>query len=131
MIELAKLQRMVDGRSERALRDVGEVYVSAVEDKLSGSAGRTGRTYPKNIGGRVVRHVSSAPGEPPAELAGELRKGVGSRTDGRDAPRIVFGSSAPHARAGTALRPESWRDALEENKGEIKDAFADGFRSAL
>lgn len=120
-------RKALKARLERGLSEAGDVYLEAVEGKLSGTTGRTGRTYRKNIGGRVIRHVASAPGEPPAELSGELVRKLASRDARGDDPAMQFGSNAPHAKAVTELRPEFWGDALKEARPAIQRAFVDGF----
>ena len=87
------------------------------QDALDGTPARSGRTYTVSVGSRVVRHVASAPGEPPAELSGELRKKLGTAEGERGGdPFIGFGSSAEHAPHVTKLRP-FWEEIFEKNPG--------------
>lgn len=55
---------------------------------------KTGRLY--RIPGRKKRHRASAPGEPPANLKGNLRRGVDFIVEGSD--KMTFGEKEPYGR---------------------------------
>jgi hypothetical protein len=64
----------------------------ATSKKLIRKKPKTGRTYfiRKVIGGRLVRHVASAPGEAPARITGALLNSLDFNVSGAD--RMEFGS---------------------------------------
>jgi HK97 gp10 family phage protein len=51
---------------------------------------KTGRIYRLRKGGRIVRHQASAPGQPPANFTGSLRKSIDFIVRGTD--QMEFGS---------------------------------------
>lgn len=56
-----------------------------------------GKTYIIYKDGRKRRHVSSAPGEAPANLTRALRKSIDFKVRGYD--KLTFGANTPYARA--------------------------------
>lgn len=69
----------------KALYDIGLDATRAAIDSINNS-GRTGRVY--RIRGNI--HVASAPGEPPANLTGKLRRSLNYRVRGVD--EVEWGS---------------------------------------
>ena len=59
---------------------------------------KTGRIYNVRLRGRLVRHQSSAPGQPPANLSGKLKDTIKTRLHGVSELRFEAGSpSVPYA----------------------------------
>lgn len=100
----------------------GQIVVEALKKNLTGS--RTGRWYYKPGGGM---YRASAPGEYPARRTGNLRAGVGSLWDPRNA-RVVIGTNVPY---GVYLekKPPSqggrpWlKRAADESASRIRDVW--------
>lgn len=61
---------------------------------------KSGKVYPVRLSGRIVKHRSSSPGEPPANLTGNLRKSIGF--DVRGGNQLEFGSRSGPPAAGVS-----------------------------
>lgn len=76
---------------------------------------KTGRLY--RIPGRRRRHRASAPGQPPANLSGSLRKSIDFQIHG--AQQLEFGSR-PGKFGGTTANTANYAKVLEEGGGRIQ-----------
>jgi hypothetical protein len=61
---------------------------------------KNGELYVKRLGGRLVRHRASSPGQPPANFTGNLRKSLGF--DVRGSEQLEFGSRSGPPAAGVS-----------------------------
>lgn len=119
-IEAVK-NKMNQSAEERMLEATNHVR-SAVLNTLTGS--RTGRTY--YVPGTRKRYTSSAPGEPPAQQLGDLRKSIKSGVEGEGKTIVGFvgtelekGPMLEYGTRNMAARP--WlRPSFEKTVEEIK-----------
>jgi hypothetical protein len=90
-IQIKNIIRYSKTGIRRGFYYLGKDFVSESK-KLIRKKPKTGRTYKirKVIGGRLVRHVASAPGEAPARITGALLNSLDFDVQGSD--RMEFGS---------------------------------------
>jgi hypothetical protein len=94
---------------------------------------KSGRTYLVRVGGRIVRHRASAPGEAPANLTGKLRKSIDFLVRGSN--EMEFGADTPYAKAlelgapdrNLAERPYLSR-SIKDNEKNARGYFENNIR---
>ena len=72
--KLGKLNNNTKKEIRRALFDIGRDMKKDALELIDSP--KTGRTYRIRIGGQIVEHIASAPGEAPAIITGRLRRSI-------------------------------------------------------
>ena len=99
-----------------------------------------GRTYLVRLDGRLVHHRASAPGEPPAELTGDLRRSLFTKRHG--SKELEFGAGddkkVRYARAlelgapSRKLQPRPYlKRSIEENDKNIRERLEHYIKKSL
>lgn len=117
----ADIEKTAKERMETAVNEVRNEVLQA----LTGS--RSGRTY--KVPGTQRTYTASAPGQPPAQVTGELRQSISSEVEG-EGKKIVgrVGSDkkkAPMLEFGTKnMAPRPFlRPTFEKTAGKVKEIF--------
>lgn len=80
--------------SRKALYAVGRDLTKTLKRQLR-QKNKTGRTYLVKIGGRLKRHISSGPGQTPANLTGRYSRSINYKVQGHD--ELLFMVNTPYA----------------------------------
>lgn len=88
-IQISNIKELTYKGIRQAYYFIGDTLRRTTQDLINDND-KTGRVYVKRLGGRLVRHQASAPGEPPANFTGRLRNSIGF--DVRGGTQLEFGS---------------------------------------
>ena len=122
---LGEVTKAIDNTIKERMSEAVQSVRSEVLQTLTGP--RSGRTY--KVPGTQRTYTASAPGQPPAQVTGELRQSISSEVEG-EGKKIVgrVGSDkkkAPMLEFGTKnMAPRPFlRPTFEKTAGKVKEIF--------
>jgi len=134
-LRIANLDKINKQAIRKAFYYVGKDLVTVAKSEIMKKP-KHGITYRVSKGGRVVMHTASAPGESPANLTGNLKRGLDYEVQGSD--EMIFGvkdtvNYAGYLEDGTSkMKSRPYLiTSIKENYGNIQKHFEERINREL
>ncbi|HDY66295.1 hypothetical protein LCGC14_2350720 [marine sediment metagenome] len=130
-----KIELQIEGLKKSTRKGIRKAFYFIGKDLVADARksildkNKSGIVYTIFKNGRRFNHVSSAPGQAPANLTGDLRKSVDFKVHGID--RLEFGADTPYAKALELGNPAGNLEkrpyliaAIQKNEKNTRQHFA-------